>query len=265
MRCCVIRAGLPSLRGSPLERSAAGACGAPAARPGRGPRRARRGRSAGRERRARLRQGLNCGTLAAPRPPNSPMQSALPERNALACSKSPRRAPVGAFSTRNRPPSASSSICSVVCSMPKVSPSSISRCWRIWSRSALRVTTTWAARRREAGSHRPDVQVVDRAHPVDPADRGAHPVDVEVGRRRLHQHVERFLQQAPGRRRGRGPRSAGRRSGRRRRARRQGATAPATITPSEPSASAKEWRRTPSRSTSARSPRARYQVAAAGP
>ena len=52
--------------------------------------------------------------------------------------------------------------------------------------------------RAEAGGHGPDVQVVDGAHALLRADRRAHRLDVEALGRRLHQDLDRLLDQPPG-------------------------------------------------------------------
>ena len=78
------------------------------------------------------------------------------------------------------------------------------------SRSAPRRHDDVRGERREAGRHGPDVQVVDldhvrhRPHIASPTSR-----DVHARRRRLHQHVERLLQQAPRARRDQDARSGG--------------------------------------------------------
>ena len=84
---------------------------------------------------------------------------------------SPRR---GAFSTRSRPPSASSSICSVVCSIPKRSCSSQLEAAADQVAVAIAGDDDVGGDRAEAGGDRPDVEVVDRAHPLAPQIARAH-------------------------------------------------------------------------------------------
>ena len=95
-------------------------------------------------------------------------------------------------------PGASSSICSVVCSIPKRSCRSSSSRRRTRSRSQSARDDDVGGERAEARGHGPDVQVVHRAHPLLGADRRPSGVDVDARRRRLHQHVERLLDQPPG-------------------------------------------------------------------
>ena len=92
--------------------------------------------------------------------------------------------------------------------------------------------------RREAGRDRPDVQVVDLDHVALRRHRAARPAPTSMpGRRRLHQHVDRLLQQPP--RAGRDQRrdQEARRSGRPRSSPSPARPRRATTTPSELSAS----------------------------
>ena len=62
---------------------------------------------------------------------------------------------------------------------------------------AVRVGAQMGGERREARGHRPDVQVVDLAHPRDAAHRVADFLHVDSARGRLEQHVERITDQPP--------------------------------------------------------------------
>ena len=167
------------------------------------------------------------------------------------CNPACDQASEGARSTSSRPCAASSSICRVVWSMSKRSCRRTSSLRRIEVAVGARGDDDVGGQRAETGGHRPDVQVVDRANLLLGADRGADLVDVEALRRRLHQHLERLLDQAPGggENEGRDQQADDRVDDREPPARTK---APARRTPSEPSASARLCRRTPSRLRSSR-------------
>ena len=165
----------------------------------------------------------------------------------------------GSTSSSSRP--ASSSICSVVCSIPKRSRRVSSSRRRIRSRSQPRATTTWAASAPKPGGHGPDVEVVDRAHALlaqiaapDPStSRPAGAASISTSTGSLIRRQEEARIRAAISRPTIGSTTSEPPAGRRRRRRRPRASR---------ARRRREWRSTPSRLMSSRSPRARTQVAA---